>query len=437
MPDGVPGWFNHVRSPIVLADGDMSSVVALNDESRLLFGDGVELPCSLAVLIGDEAAALVAGMVGHDPAPPRQILPCRVAGRNRLLDVALSRLSDGRHLLTIIDRKAEDEATTQLSAIEEEIHHIMEAMPVGVEIYDRDDNCLFMNAYGAGLLGYEIEDVMRLNDWWRLAYPDPIYRQVAIDAWAREVRNAREIKGYVNMADWSVTSKDGTRKLIHFRLRSLGDKIVLVYWDVTDNGRLVNRLRHLADTDPLTGVSNRRRFLEEAEAEVRAAREEESSISLLMIDIDFFKAVNDRYGHGVGDEALRDFVDKCRRTLREQDLLARLGGEEFAALMRSSNAAEAFHVAEALRNFIAAAPMPIDGTLVHVTVSIGLAVLDPRDDEMRDSADSDANALLTLMQRADRALYAAKKAGRNRVVWADSILHADGAPQPHATGGKA
>jgi diguanylate cyclase (GGDEF)-like protein len=425
MPDGVPGWLNHVRSPLALADGDLAAVLALNDQARRLLGADIELPCSLAALIGDEAAAAVAGMTGQLPDPPPRTLICRAAARSRLLDIALSRLPDGQHLLTILDRMAEKEAAAQLSAIEEEIHHIMEAMPVGVEIYDRDDSCLFMNAYGAALLGYEIADVMRLDDWWRLAYPDPIYRQIAIDAWAREVRNAREIKGYVNMADWIVTSKDGTRKLIHFRLRSLGDKIVLVYWDVTDHGRLVNRLRHLADTDPLTGVSNRRRFLEEAEAEVRAACEEARPVSLLMIDLDHFKAVNDRYGHAVGDLALREFVDKCRRALREQDLLARLGGEEFVALMRSSNAAEAFRMAEALCNFIAAAPMLIDGMLIQVTVSIGFAVLDARDAELPEGPDAAAQALAVLMRRADRALYAAKQAGRNQVVHANGVFLTD------------
>lgn len=427
MPDCVPGWFNHVRSPLALADRETATIVALNDESRRLFGMDVELPCSLPALIGDGAAGAIADLLGQDFDPPPRTLSCHIAGRDRSLDIALSRLPDGRHLLTILDRMAEDAATAQLSAIEEEIHHIMEAMPVGVEIYDRDDNCLFMNAYGAALLGYEIEEVMRLDDWWRLAYPDPIYRQIAIDAWAREVRNAREIRGYVNMADWIVTSKDGTRKLIHFRLRSLGDKIVLVYWDVTDHGRLVNRLRHLADTDPLTGVSNRRRFLEEAEAEVRAAREEASSVSLLMIDIDYFKSVNDRHGHAVGDLALREFVDKCRRALREQDLLARMGGEEFSALLRGANAVDAFRVAEALCNFIAAAPMLIEGLLIHVTISIGFATLDPHDAETPDGPDA-AEALLALMRRADRALYAAKQAGRNRVVWADAFSHVDQAP---------
>jgi diguanylate cyclase (GGDEF)-like protein len=223
------------------------------------------------------------------------------------------------------------------------------------------------------------------------------------------------------------TSKDGTRKLIHFRLRSLGDKIVLVYWDVTDHSRLVNRLRHLADTDPLTDVSNRRRFLEEAEAEVRMAREEARPVSLLMIDLDHFKAVNDRYGHAVGDLALREFVDKCRRALHEQDLLARLGGEEFVALMRSSNAAEAFRRAEALCNFIAAAPMLIDGMLIQVTVSIGFAVLDPRDPELPDGPDSAAQSLAVLMRRADRALYAAKQAGRNQVVRAAGVFLTDDA----------
>ncbi|MCJ8144656.1 sensor domain-containing diguanylate cyclase [Ancylobacter sp. A5.8] len=419
MPDAIPGWFDHVRAPLVLAAGDLALVTALNAEAARLMGAGPTMPCALAELIGPEAAAAVVAMGTAGPAaqssPPSRVLTCRVAGRDRTLDVALSRLEDGRCLLTLQDRMAEHEAADKLLAIQDDIREIMESMPVGVEIYDRDDTCLFMNHYGAALLGYGVDDVFELDDWWRLAYPDPAYRKMAIDGWAQGVRQAREEKNYIQMSEWIVTAKDGSQRLIHFRLRALMDNTVLVYWDVSDHGRLVNQLRHLADTDELTGASNRRRFLAEGEAALASARRSGTPTAVLMVDIDYFKRVNDRFGHAAGDLVLRGFVEKCRRALREQDLLARLGGEEFVALLPGTGEAEAHKVAETLRNFIAAAPMMIEGMPIPITVSIGVSVIDPNQAETA-ATETDADILSGLMRRADLALYAAKDGGRNRVV---------------------
>lgn len=415
MPDAIPGWFDHVRAPLVLADGDLAVVIALNAEAARLIGAGFTLPCALAELIGPEAAKAVSAMKDAGPAPAPRPVACSIAGRDCTLDVALSRLEDGRCLLTLHDRRAEYEAAGKLSAIQDDIREIMESMPVGVEIYDRDDQCLFMNHYGVALLGYAIEDVFSLDDWWRLAYPDPTYRQMAIDGWAQGVRQAREEKNYIQMSEWIVTAKDGTQRLIHFRLRALGDSTVLVYWDVSDHSHLVNQLRQLADTDALTGASNRRRFLAEGEAALSAARRDGLPTAVLMIDIDFFKRVNDRFGHAAGDLVLRGFVEKCHRALREQDLLARLGGEEFVVLLPGTGEAEAHKVAETLRNFIAAAPMVVEGVPIPVTVSIGVSVAGPEQVAPPVSG-TEADALSGLMRRADLALYAAKDSGRNRVV---------------------
>lgn len=423
MPDRVPGWFNHVRSPLALTDGEMTTVLALNGEAQRLFATVATLPCALAALIGGEAAATIAGMRSADPDPPPRTLACHVAGRGRTLDIAVSRLEDGRHLVTIVDRMAELEVVDKLSAMQDDIHEIMEALPVGIEIYDSRDECLFVNSHGAALFGYAVDELLNLEDWWPRAYPDPSYRQMAIEAWESGIRDSRASMEHVHMADWIVTCKDGTQKLIHFRLRSLGDNIVLVYWDVTAQGRLVKQLRHLADTDDLTGISNRRRFLTEAESVLREARETGMPVALLMIDLDYFKAVNDRFGHATGDLVLRGFVDRCRRALREQDLFARLGGEEFAALLQGTGEAEAYRLAETLRHFIAVTPIFVEGVPIKVTVSIGLSVLDPREPHADAFGEGTPEAELSrLLRRADRALYAAKHGGRNQVVRADAIL---------------
>jgi len=414
MPDAVPGWFDHVRAPLALTDEAAATVLALNGEARRLFADAMPaLPCALAVLVGEQAALLVAGMPRADPAAAPRTIEARVAGKVRTLGLALSRLEDGRHLLTIQDRMVEDEAAHRLVAMEDELHDIMETLPVGIEIYDGEQNCIFANSHGAATLGYAPEEVLSLDDWWAHGYPDPAYRAAAMAAWHSGVRATRADPGHVHMADWMVTCKDGSQKMIHFRLRALGDKLVLVYWDVSDHRQLV------------TGVSNRRRFLVEAEGVLVAARHARVPVSLLMIDLDFFKAINDRYGHAAGDLMLRDVADKCRRTLREQDLLARLGGEEFAALMPGTGESEACRIAETLCKFISASPLLIEGRPIRASVSIGLAVLDAREPRahragggaaaMGDATTSPAE-LSDLLRRADEALYAAKRGGRNRVA---------------------
>ncbi|MCK0198221.1 sensor domain-containing diguanylate cyclase [Ancylobacter sp. 6x-1] len=434
MPDTVPDWFDRVRSPLVILDSAAHSVLALNAEAHHLFGLAGAGDCvPLAVLVGEGPAAAVAAM---SVAPPERpvFTACRVLGRTRTLGLGLSTLPGGQYLLTLIDQLTEHEAADQLSAIQNDIREIMEALPVGVEIFDDAGNNLFVNSHGAELFGYGADEALTLEEWWPKAYPDPAYRELAIKAWINGVRDSRATLDHVHMVDWLVTCKDGSQKMIHFRVRSLGGSIILVYWDVSDQRRLLNKLRQLADTDELTGLANRRRFLAEAQTMVKSAREASSSVALLMIDLDFFKTVNDRFGHPVGDLMLREIADKCRRALRGQDLLARFGGEEFVALLPGTGASEALRVAERLRSFIAAAPMLIDGHVLQATVSIGFAVHGPGMGTPPPPESKEGDAVACLMRRADAALYVAKRAGRNRVEQEQAHREADpaeaGAPPP-------
>ncbi|MCC7096480.1 MAG: GGDEF domain-containing protein [Thermomonas sp.] len=156
------------------------------------------------------------------------------------------------------------------------------------------------------------------------------------------------------------------------------------------------RLDLLSRTDALTGLDNRRSFLEEA-----AKRLRRHPAAMLMIDIDHFKQVNDTHGHDAGDAALRAVADVLHRGLREGDLLARWGGEEFVAMIDAEHAIE---TAERLRTAVAAAPVEIGGMALQLSASFGVA---------RSAA---GNAPDAIIAAADRALYRAKQSGRNRVV---------------------
>lgn len=164
--------------------------------------------------------------------------------------------------------------------------------------------------------------------------------------------------------------------------------------------------RQAAFIDPVTGLFNRRHLDEALETAAAAARRRGMPLTVLMLDIDAFKPVNDRFGHACGDRALRAIGAWLSANVRSIDLVARYGGDEIVVVMPETNLATARHVAERLRRLIGANPVPglPLGETGRLTVSIGVAALDARD--------VDGAALLA---RADAALYAAKRAGRNRV----------------------
>jgi len=174
--------------------------------------------------------------------------------------------------------------------------------------------------------------------------------------------------------------------------------------EIAERRKLELQLREMATTDPLTGTLNRAHFMNLGERERARVQALGQGLALLMIDIDHFKSVNDRYGHPAGDRALRHMVETLRPRLRRIDLLGRLGGEEFAVLLPAIPHDAAIKVAERLRAGIEQTPMPHPDGGIGLTVSIGLALAQISD-----------RTFEQIIARADAALYRAKTAGRNRV----------------------
>ena len=169
-------------------------------------------------------------------------------------------------------------------------------------------------------------------------------------------------------------------------------------------GRQADRLAELSETDPLTGLSNVRGLCERLDIELARSRRYREPLALLLVDLDGLKRINDRFGHHAGDDAIRGVADAIRSELRETDLGARWGGDEFAVLAPSTHTHAAIALAERIRALI-----PKQRTQWHLTGSVGVATIDPNGEaDIEDSA--------TLMRTADAALYEAKRTGRNRVV---------------------
>lgn len=224
----------------------------------------------------------------------------------------------------------------------------------------------------------------------------------------REIRNSKELAiiGISGVGDESLAANfmrygadEFTTKPI--RAEEFGARISLCMdrWD------LLNDLSHSATTDYLTGLSNRRHFLDNAKALYASAKRKQVSISCAMIDIDFFKRINDTYGHDAGDTVLKSVAASLGNRVRETDLIARFGGEEFCLLGVNINPESQIDFFNELRTTISDLEFDLNNEMVRVTVSIGVT---------RNLGDS----IEDMIDAADKGLYVAKETGRNRVVFA-------------------
>jgi diguanylate cyclase (GGDEF)-like protein len=221
------------------------------------------------------------------------------------------------------------------------------------------------------------------------------------------------IKDYVQPGKAWLRLADG--RVLKFKCKALPDGgRMMSFEDITGFVNAIEQLRELAAIDDLTKLLTRRQFMEGLQKEFKRAKRYDLPLSLLTIDADNFKRINDRYGHPVGDEVLRVLADKTRGILRGNDLVGRLGGEEFVAALIQTDMVRALQTAERLRSNVAAASFQVGGSAIAVTISIGVAGRGP---EHENAAE--------LLRLADEALYSAKRAGRNRVVATAARLDAE------------
>ena len=293
---------------------------------------------------------------------------------------------------------------TQIQAKGREVPDLYDRAPCGYHSVDASGHLVRMNQTELGWLGLSAEQA--------LGRPFTDFLAPADHARFREAFQRLVQTGELHDIEIDLRRADGSTLPVLVSATAVRDeqgrflRSRTTVFDNTERKQLEQRLEQQARTDALTGLANRRDFNERAHAELARCRRGAKPMAMLMIDIDHFKQVNDRHGHEVGDLALRRLADSCRSDLREIDLPARLGGEEFVALLTETALPAALEVAERLRQHIEALVIELQyGTPLRLTVSIGVAELAATDASHED-----------LMRRADRALYAAKGAGRNRVA---------------------
>jgi len=279
---------------------------------------------------------------------------------------------------------------------------LLNACNAAVVVINRAYELVYCNEYAAEvMLGYGVDELVGRSLAQFRTLPDEEMEVVA--ASMTQVFD----QGLPSDVENWVICKDGSRRRVFWSSMPLFDgngvvtHLVGVGWDVTRQRDVETRLKSLAHFDDLTGLYNRSSFMELLRAELHD-RPAERGMTLMYLDLDGFKAVNDDKGHDVGDELLREVAVRLRHTLRQSDVVARLGGDEFAVFLRDApSRPDAAMLAEKLLNSLCL-PFEHAGATLAVGASIGIALFP------HDGIDAE-----TLLQRADAAMYRAKRAGKN------------------------
>jgi len=300
----------------------------------------------------------------------------------------------------IVESKAESEIERGVEAYS---RVLLEREPSGAAVVRRSDGLiLYANPRFAEMLGKPIREILNT----------PI-RDFCLDEAQRE-RVAERVRSGAPISDMEVPFRrnDGEcfwtlLNLEHAEFRGTPVNLVWLH-DHTERRRMEDALREAASRDPLTSLHNRRSFMDLARQKLARAERFHEPLSVLVIDVDHFKLVNDTWGHAVGDEALRTIADTFNDTLREYDVVARLGGEEFVAALSDTNVENALGVAERVRRRVGRIRFHAgENETFGLTISIGIARVDTesggRDDDLERA-----------IHRADIALYRSKRLGRDR-----------------------
>ncbi|SCA56402.1 putative Diguanylate cyclase [Candidatus Terasakiella magnetica] len=287
---------------------------------------------------------------------------------------------------------------------EKQLTTILDNLKAHVYIKDVSSTYTYVNANMCEYLGKEADEIIGKTDV-------EIFGKKVSDRFRKSDRDVFDYGEQSSSIEKSRHFQTGERcyflSIKAPLVNDLGNPYALIgiSTDVTEQKRLENELRTLASTDVLTGINNRRFFLELCEKEIERAQRYSKKLSLIMLDVDHFKRINDTYGHAVGDEAIRAMTGLCRKCLRNTDIMGRIGGEEFAILLPETDKKGAIHIAERIRQSTQDYAFDIgEENPVSFTASFGLTSLEDGDKTPDD-----------MLKRADIALYDAKTLGRNRV----------------------
>lgn len=332
----------------------------------------------------------------------------RANGENFPAEVTLSSITlQGRPVIYTVwrDITERQQAQETLKASETRFRTLFEQAAVGVaEIDSLSGRFLAVNRKYCDIVGYTEAEMLEL-DFPSITHPDDLADDLAHMEKLKsgQMRNFNIEKRYFH--------KDGHLVWVELTVSAMWtpghppDRHIAIVQDITLRKEVECQLARLAHTDGLTGLVNRRHFLAQAERELSRSIRYGREMSILMVDADLFKSINDQHGHAAGDSTLKKLAAIFQGTLRATDLAGRFGGEEFAVLLPETDHAMAIESAERLRKVVETSTVPLKtGLPLQFTVSIGVSSLISRNDNLDQ-----------LINLADQGLYLAKNAGRNRV----------------------
>jgi diguanylate cyclase (GGDEF)-like protein/PAS domain S-box-containing protein len=331
-----------------------------------------------------------------------------------------------------VDITKRKNAENALRNSEERFRQLVTSAPDAVFGIDANGDIVFANHEAASLLGYDEDELIGKNIETLVPmelraqhiqhranyFAHPQTRSMGVDRELKAKRkNGAEIPVEINLS-WSATEK-GTLAIAH--MRDVTQRKIAEAALRNANQQLESQLREIenlqtslldqAVRDPLTQLHNRRFLNEAIEQEFHHAQRASETLSVILLDIDHFKIINDTFGHLAGDTCLVMLANLIRQYIRKSDISCRYGGEEFLLLLPATNAEGATQYAERLRDLVAHQVLTVDGEQIQFTVSLGIA-----------SFPEDGASYTEIINKADDAMYMSKKAGRNRVtVWSTGV----------------
>lgn len=304
--------------------------------------------------------------------------------------------------------KCVEEINTNQLFLKDRYSRLVDKLPVIIyeSIFTPDGlgKCIYINSQCEEIMGIPsnliIED---MNNFYSLIHKDDLLK-------------------YISTEKKATQNFDIEVRIVHFKTKELrwihlsssmcetlseGNTLwVGIISDITEKKKNEEMLFKFATTDSLTGLYNRRYFYEMIEKEINKFKKYKLSFSILLLDLDKFKLINDKFGHIIGDEVLKHFVKQIKRILRPGDSFGRIGGEEFCILFKETPIDEAKKLASKCREVVERNPIATDLGNIYLTVSGGLVEVSEHSLE-----------IFKLMEKADKALYMAKESGRNRIIY--------------------
>ena len=417
--------FEHAPDAVIIVDRAGRIVDANRQASRLfgyarddLIGRGVEdlLPEEVRSVHTKHRAGYALRPTVRPMGQGLPLFALRSDGTRLAVDVSLSPLPAAQPVLyaaAVRDVTAQRQAVEALEESEARLHSVFDASPVGMAIVDASGRFLAVNAALCDLLGFSAEELTRQT----LADVTPRPGGEGLHALLAELF----LDGDSTFTlEQRYLSRHGRALWVELRLARLQTRFepraVVMVSDVTARKRTEAQLTHRALHDELTGAANRGLMLERVDHALAQVPRTGARVGVLFIDLDDFKAVNDRLGHAAGDHVLREVATRISSVVRPYDTVARVGGDEFVVACGDLPAdeqaalAQLASLAERLRTTVGA-PIPWNEREISLTASVGIAV----------SPSGGGTSPVELLDRADRAMYAAKQGGRDRVATAPDL----------------